>query len=604
MHHTGPYPTNPDLQDQPCAARPLTSGGNIKYPTKPEHTISMSYYRSVLFIGLLAASVFVVCSVEPRTLHAEAINLSHQTERPLTIPAIREWRSTAGWFLLNSNSRIVVSSSAPCELNDTARLFAGELKSISGQAVALSVQQNPIPREGDILLAVDPENQTLGDEGYNISVGPYIAVRARKSAGVFYGTRTILQIIHQSGSGKGIMLPKGDIRDWPRYQERGLMIDIARKYFTPQWLQQRVLDLAYLKMNYLHLHISDNEGFGIENSYSFCPPEGGVLSEKEVRHLIAVAQRYYITVVPEIDMPGHMGAILCDDQYAQFRLKGLFGITNDSVLDITSKEAREFAKKLIHKYSRLFPGKYWHMGADEVFLFPWEAWLYPSFENHAKEKYGPTASTKDTINDFVNEIDTFVNRQDSNHMSLRVWNDQVGVGVPQSAIAADVTVDWWTDFSLSESDPWEPKQIVVAGNHIMNNGYWPTYYDTGGFFHPPNPDMGTAYERWNVEQFIGDRYFLPTAPSDPHTLPSDKKQLNLGAALNVWNDQPNFVNEDDVSKAIFEPLRVMAQKTWGSPALYSDFHSFQGAIRTVGEAPPSQPYFCRCTKRSARSFSQ
>ena len=173
---------------------------------------------------------------------------------------------------------------------------------------------------------------------------------------------------------------------------------------------------------------------------------------------------------------------------------------------------------------------------------------------------------------------------------LRVWNDQVSEGVPKSAIAADVTVDWWTDFSLlSESDPWDPTQIVGAGHHIMNHGWWPTYYVTGGFFHPPNPDMGTAYERWSVEQFIGDLYFLPTAPSRPHKLPPDKKRLNLGAALNVWNDQPNFVNEVEISKAIFEPLRVMAQKTWGSPALYSDFHSFQGAIRTVGEAPLPRP---------------
>jgi hexosaminidase len=519
----------------------------------------------------------------------------------VTIPAIREWRSTAGRFLLNSNSRIVVSSSAPSELKRTAKLFAGELRSISGKAVAVNcAQQNPIPREGDILLAIAPENQTLGDEGYNISIGPYIVVRAPKSAGVFYGTRTVLQIMHQSASGKG--MPKGDIRDWPQYQERGLMIDIARKYFTPQWLQQRVLDLAYLKMNYLHLHISDNEGFGIQNDRGFCrsgddvvyPPlaaaclcwptaKSGVLSTDEVKHLIKMAQRYYITVVPEIDMPGHMGAILCDNRYAQFRLKGRFGITNDRVLDITSKEARDFAKKLIHEYSGLFPGKYWHMGADEVFPFPGEAWLYPSV-------------TKDTINDFVNEIDAFVRTQDSNHMHwLRVWNDQVGVG-----IAEDVTVDWWTDFP---NDPWKPKQIVGTDHHIMNHGWWPTYYVTGGFLHPPNPDMRTAYERWSVEQFIGDLYFLPTAPSRPHKLPRDKKWLNLGAALNVWNDWPNFVNEDDVSKAILEPLRVMAQKTWGSLALYSDFHSFQGAIRTVGEPPP-RPYFCRCTKRSARSFSQ
>jgi hexosaminidase len=69
-----------------------------------------------------------------------------------------------------------------------------------------------------------------------------------------------------------------------------------------------------------------------------------VLKKQEVTDLINMAQRYYITVVPEIDMPGHMGAILCDNRYARFRLQGLFGITNDSVLDITSKEARKFAK--------------------------------------------------------------------------------------------------------------------------------------------------------------------------------------------------------------------------------------------------------------------
>jgi hexosaminidase len=99
-------------------------------------------------------------------------------------------------------------------------------------------------------------------------------------------------------------------------------------------------------MNYLHLHISDNEGFGIESSHRrFCQPEGGVLKKSEVSDLITMAQRYHITVVPEIDMPGHMRAILCDDRYARFRLQGLFGITNDTVLEITKKEARNSPKR-------------------------------------------------------------------------------------------------------------------------------------------------------------------------------------------------------------------------------------------------------------------
>jgi hexosaminidase len=508
--------------------------------------------------------------------------------RPLTIPAVRFWCAGTGAFSLTNISRILISAADSDALGDTAALFAAELKSLTGLTVAIIVSSTPDPQAGGIQLSIRATDPELGSEGYELKVGTHIDIHAQTAAGAFYASRTLLQLFHQKLFNDAFTAPAGVIRDWPKYSERGLMVDIARKHFSLDWLEQQVRKIAYLKMNYLHLHIADNEGFGIESRHSgFVSPRGGTLTKAEVRHLVALSTRYHVSVVPEIDMPGHMKAVLHDPKYRKYRLRNVLGVSNDEVLDITNAGAVSFAMELIDEYRELFPGVYWHMGADEV-LPPWSIWLYPQLKWYASQKYSASATAEDAIHYFINEIDGYVQQATpaTERRTLRVWNDQLGGGTPQSTVRFDVVVDWWTNFSLlSEWHPLTPQQIVEAGHHIMNSGWWPTYYDTGGFFRPANPGMKSAYEHWSVEQFEGPIYLNPERPLlPPQTLPPGSL-LNLGTKLSLWNDHPNFRHETAIAREIAIPLHVIAEKGWGSPLLALRFSEFRQNIGTIGDAP-------------------
>ena len=136
-------------------------------------------------------------------------------------------------------------------------------------------------------------------------IGDTVRIGGRGDAGVFYGGRTLIALLGSRGAA-----PRGVVRDVPRWRERGLMVDAGRKYFTPAWLEARVRELAGLRMNVLHLHLSDNEGFRIESDRHPEIVTKPALTKAEVRRLLELATRYHVTVIPEIDMPGHLRAPL------------------------------------------------------------------------------------------------------------------------------------------------------------------------------------------------------------------------------------------------------------------------------------------------------
>src|SRR5690348_6459796 len=164
-----------------------------------------------LIVALLAAGL-------PTAGAAAAVN-----PRPFTIPALREWKGGHGSFVMPKRPRIV----APRRLNGIARTLAGEL-------------HGSVARKGDIELALAPTGH--GREAYRLHVGRTIRITASTSTGVFWGTRTVLQLARSSRH-----IPRGSATDWPRYPDRGLMIDNGRKYFTPKWIAREIRRLAYLK---------------------------------------------------------------------------------------------------------------------------------------------------------------------------------------------------------------------------------------------------------------------------------------------------------------------------------------------------------------------
>ena len=293
-----------------------------------------------------------------------------------------------------------------------ARLFASDLRRLTGRATPVLAGPGLVPRPGDVELRLGSTDRRLGREGYRLEVGAALHIEARTAAGVFYGTRSVLQLLHGRRT-----IPAGRARDWPRYPERGLMIDNGRRYFSPGWIRREIRELAYLKLNQLHLHFSEDQGFRIESSSHPEIVSRQHLTKRQVRGIVALARRHHVRVVPEIDMPGHLGAALA--RHPRLQLTGASGARSPTKLDVTLPAARRFARELILEYLGLFPGRYWHAGADE-YLFPADYASYPHLQRYARARYGPRATGADAYLGFVNWIDKLVRRRGR---TLRVWHD-------------------------------------------------------------------------------------------------------------------------------------------------------------------------------------
>src|SRR5206468_669484 len=228
--------------------------------------------------------------------------------------------------------------------------------------------------------------------------------------GVFNGTRTVLQLLNQART-----IAAGTAVDWPTSPERGLSIDVGRKYFTIGWLQQRVKDLAWLKFNHLHLHLSDNEGFRLESSTAPGITAAEHYTKQQIADLVALAASYHITVIPEIDMPAHLGAVLANPAYSRFALDPAGAYGN---IDISNPDARALLRSLVQEYLPLVPGRYSALGGDE---YTHNSGTYPRLQQYARtECQTPTATGLDSYYCFVNQMAALLAGAGK---TTRIWND-------------------------------------------------------------------------------------------------------------------------------------------------------------------------------------
>ena len=438
------------------------------------------------------------------------------TGRPQTVPAVQQWRAGHGTYAFTAASRIVVDQASAAQLAKTSQTFASDLSAFIGKTIPVVPGPASSVRRGDVFLSLGSTDSALGNEGYTMAIADSIAIQGRADPGVFYGTRTLLQLLRQGGT-----IGAGTIRDWATYAERGVMVDVARKYYSVGWLQNEIREMAYARMNYLHLHLSDDQGFRLESTTHPEIVSQQHYTKKEIADLVAFAATYHVIIVPELDMPGHMGAMLAP--HPELRISG-------SDLNVTNPAAVAFVEQVIGEYIPLFPAPFWHMGADET-----AGISAPNF-------YG-----------FINTIDGFVR---SKGRTLRMWND----GIHSASVNADIVVEYWAGSGLT------PQQLVDAGHALMNAGYDATYHVLGR----GGPSLPYLYDNWQVNQFQGGG-----------TVAATSSKL-LGADLHIWGDNPNAETEAQVFSATIVPLRAIGQKTWGSPLLATTSGAFTSLSNTVG----------------------
>ncbi|TDU78071.1 beta-N-acetylhexosaminidase [Streptomyces sp. KS 21] len=308
------------------------------------------------------------------------------------LPSPASVRAEGPGYAVGAGTVVRTGASGGEEVRRVGELLAEQLRGPSGL---------PLPvvdgADGDgIRLRLDEQAEGVGAEGYRLESGPSgVTLTARTPAGLFHAGQTLRQLLPVSGPGT---VPGGEITDAPRFAYRGAMLDIARHHFTAEQVKRYVDQLAQYKVNTLHLHLTDDQGWRIAidswprlaeygGGSEVGGGPGGHWTKDQYRDLVAYAAQRYVDVVPEIDMPGHVNAALAS--YAELNCDGkarerYIGIkVGFSSLCVGKERTYEFIDEVLGELAELTPGRYLHIGGDEALSTP--AADYAAFMDRAQQ---------------------------------------------------------------------------------------------------------------------------------------------------------------------------------------------------------------------------
>jgi len=330
-------------------------------------------FKNLAMASLILTAVLSQAGCKPSDLTKENL-----IPKPVSVAA------TGSSFDLTDQTDIYVQGESD-ELKLIGQYLADRLNPSTGLAIEVkTTTESPAP--GNIFLSVSGNDAELGDEGYELTItDKAVNLVANKPAGLFRGIQTIRQIlpakVEMSTKQKGPWkLATGTIRDFPTYSYRGSMLDVARHFFTVDEVKSLIDRLAYYKMNVMHLHLSDDQGWRIEikswpnltahgGKTEVGGGEGGFYTQEQYTDIVKYAQDRYITIIPEIDMPGHTNAALAS--YAELNCDGkttelYTGIKVGFSTLCTNKDVTyKFIDDVIRELAALTPGEYLHIGGDE-----------------------------------------------------------------------------------------------------------------------------------------------------------------------------------------------------------------------------------------------
>ena len=474
---------------------------------------------------------------------------------PQTVPSLRRWSAGQGDWTADAGTRIAIDPQDAQTLAQTAATFAADLRTETGRTFPVAVGT---ARAGDIALSTAVDDPQLGTEGYRLDIGSTVRIAAPTTAGVFYGTQTVEQLL--KADPQRASLPRGTAQDWPATGERSQMLDVGRKFFPLSYLEQQIRQMAWQKLNTFHLHFSDWEGFRIQVPQFPGLASAQSYSPADLRELQDYAARYHVTVVPEIDLPGHANAITAYDPSLRFACPSMDQATwpggekGGWTLDVTKPHTRQFVHDLLAAVVPMFDSKVIHVGGDEVGLDPAKN-ACPELVDYAKAHGFPY--TEDVFVDELNAVDDQLRALGRTTEAWEWWN-QYG---QRSSIAPnrDIVLEDYVDSDAT---------ALAAQGYTVVSAPEPVLYVSPGFGRKLGQygyvDLQNAYEH----------YAFAAAP-------------NLaGYEVARWSD-----GAEDQSPAWFDffaerPLQVLAERTWGGP-LSPTVWQFLARADAVGGPPGS-----------------
>lgn len=469
--------------------------------------------------------------------------------KPFVVPELKQWTGKDGNFTPGKDARIVCTSQNP-ELLRIARMFADDYQQMFGQT--LSVAQGKAT-SGDFVLSLSADKK-LGEEGYAIKITDRVAISAPTPTGLYWSTRTLLQLAEQNQERS---LPQGTIRDYPDYPLRGFMIDCGRKFIPMAYLQDLVKIMAYYKMNTLQVHLNDNgfkqyfehnwdktyAAFRLESeTYPGLTARDGSYSKKEFIDFQKQAASNFVEIIPEIDVPAHSLALT---HYKPEIGSKEYGMDH---LDLFKPETYEFVDALFKEYlegdNPVFVGKRVHIGTDEY--------------SNAK---------KDVVEKFRAFTDHYIRFVEGFGKQAVVWGALSHAKGDTPVKSENVVMNaWYNGYA-------DPATMIKDGYQLISIPDGLVYIvPVAGYYHDYLNEP-YLYKEWTPAH-IGKAVFDEKHPSI------------LGGMFAIWNDHAgNGISVKDIHHRIFSPLQTLSVKMWTGAQTGIPYETFNEKRALLSEAP-------------------
>jgi hexosaminidase len=315
------------------------------------------------------------------------------------IPKPVNLKTTGGSFVINGNTAVKYNA-ANKDLQAASIFFTAYIKNISGYSL-----KNQTTRGNSIELEIKPI-AGLGEEGYHLIVTPSkTIISAPSKAGIIYGMQTIFQTLPALRTNAALNVPCMEVTDYPRFKWRGMMLDVSRHFYSVEMVKEFLDLMSSYKMNVFHWHLVDDPGWRIEiKKYPQLtqvgawrvdrlsktwgdaeapkpgekPTYGGYYTQEQIRDIVKYAAERSITIVPEIEMPGHSAAAIASYPYLSCLQQPQSPVTEGNYQNISSNYCAGndsvfiFLQNVLAEVMDLFPSVYIHIGGDEVDKEPWK----------------------------------------------------------------------------------------------------------------------------------------------------------------------------------------------------------------------------------------
>lgn len=511
--------------------------------------------------SLLASLLLVGCADKPK-IEADYT----------VIPLPQEITKSDGeLFTLNSSTKIVYPNGNDVQ-KQTAEFLSEYIKLSTGLSLKVTDQEST---DNVIILKADYKSEKA--ESYNLTVnGKQIVINGSDEAGTFYGVQTLRKSMPADATQNTVVFPAVEIKDYPRFQYRGQHLDVSRHFFPAEFIKKYIDILALHNINRFHWHITDDQGWRIEikkhpeltkigsqreetvigrNSGEFDgKPYGGFYTQEEIKDIVAYAQKKFITIIPEVDLPGHMLAALATYPNlgctgGPYKVWGEWGVADD-VLCAGNDSIYTFLEDVYSEVIELFPSKYIHIGGDECPKTRWKT--CPKCQAKIKAeglKADAHHSAEDKLQSYViSRIEKFLNDKGRQIIG---WDE-----ILEGGLAPNAAVMSWRGMEGGIEAAKQKHEVIMTPNSHL-------YFD--------------AYQTRDIQDEplaiggytpIEKVYAFEPVPSQ---LSADEQKYIIGTQANLWAEYID--NTDQVEYMVLPRMAALAEVQWTEPAK-KDFNTF------------------------------